>query len=142
MKAAETGHLVFSTLHTNDAIQSINRIINMYDSQFRDNIRKQLSDILRGTISQKLLRTKEGGYHPACEILVVTPTIKDFILKDELDKIYELMTEGEYNGMITMNKSLYELVQKKFITEDEALEVSNSPSELQLMLKGAYHGMN
>ena len=79
LTAAETGHLVFATMHTNDAIQTIYRIVNMYEPEDRDSVRRQLAQTLRGTIAQKLVKKAVGnGRYPACEILVVTPTIKDF----------------------------------------------------------------
>lgn len=141
LKAAETGHLVFATLHTNDAIQTINRIINLFEPQNRQFIRGQIASILRGTISQKLVNCQNGeGRHPACEILVCTPTVKDFILKDELDQIYDLVKKGSFNDMLTMNMSLFKLVEKNIITQEEALSKSDNKNELQQMFKGVYHG--
>lgn len=141
LKASETGHLVFATLHTNDAVQTINRIVNMFDPQDRQNIRSQLANTLRGTIAQKLVRNKTGkGRRPACEVLVSTSTIKDFIIKDDLEQIYELVKKGSFNEMLTLNMSLHKLVTDGFITEEEALEKSDNKTELQQMLKGMYHG--
>lgn len=141
LKAAETGHLVFATLHTNDAVQTINRIVNMFEPQNRDFIRSQISSILRGTVSQKLVNCQKGeGRHPACEVLVCTPTIKDFIIKDELEKIYDLVKNGSFNDMLTLNMSLYKLVEKDIITREEALTNSDNKNELQQMFKGVYHG--
>ena len=86
LKAAETGHLVLSTLHTNDAVQTLNRIVNIFNESDRAVVRKQVAETLRATIAQKLVYSKENDKrYPACEILVVTPTIKDLILKNELD---------------------------------------------------------
>ena len=86
LKAAETGHLVFATIHTNNAIQTVNRIINMYAPADRPFVRSQLAEILRGTISQRLIPMATGvGRRPACEVLVVTSTIKDFIEKSGQD---------------------------------------------------------
>ena len=141
LKAAETGHLVFATLHTNDAVQTINRIINMFEPQDRQYIKHQIASTLRGTVSQKLTTSKKGsGRYPACEILVSTSTVKDFIIKDELDQIYELVRRGSFNDMITMNMSLFNLVEKGFITKEEALEKSDNKNEIQQMFKGVYHG--
>lgn len=85
LKAAETGHLVFATIHTNDAIQTVNRIVNMFEPSDREFVRIQLASILRGTVSQKLVPlTNGGGRRPVCEVLVVTPTVKDFIAKDKV----------------------------------------------------------
>lgn len=141
LKASETGHLVFATLHTNDAVQTINRIVNMFDPQDREYIRNQIASTLRGTIAQKLVNNKSGeGRNPACEILVCTSTVKDFIVKDELEQIYELVKRGSFNEMLTMNMSLFKLFEKGIITKEEALEKSDNKNELQQMFKGVYHG--
>jgi len=141
LKAAETGHLVFATLHTNDAVQTINRIVNMFEPQNRQYIRSQIASVLRGTVSQKLPICKSGeGRIPACEILVCTSTIRDFILKDELDQVYELVKKGSFNDMLTLNMSLFKLVEKGMITQEEALSHAYNKNELKQMLKGVYHG--
>jgi twitching motility protein len=141
MKAAETGHLVIASLHTNDAIQTVSRIVGMYEPQDRANVRKQLAETLKACVAQKLLPLKSGhGRIPACEIMVVTPTIKDFIIKDELEQIYDLVKKGSYNDMITMNMSLLQLIKEDLITKDTALDVSDNKVEIQQMLRGAYHG--
>lgn len=141
MKAAETGHLVIASLHTNDAIQTVSRIVGMYEPQDRASVRKQLAETLKACVAQKLLPLKSGhGRIPACEIMVVTPTIKDFIIKDELEQIYDLVKKGSYNDMITMNMSLLQLIKEDLITKDTALEVSDNKVEIQQMLRGAYHG--
>lgn len=141
LKASETGHLVFATLHTNDAVQTINRIVNMFEPADRAYIRGQLASTLRGTISQKLANGKGNeGRYPACEMLVVTPTVKDFIIKDEVEAIYDLVKKGSFNDMVTMNMSLFNLVENELITKEEALEKSDNKIELQQMFKGVYHG--
>lgn len=141
LKASETGHLVIASLHTNDAIQTVNRIVNMFDVKDRDHIRKQLAETLRGSISQKLLPNKNGhGRIPACEIMVVTPTIKDFIVRDELEQVYDLVKKGSYNDMITMNMSLLQLIKEGMIDQETAIDVSDNKVEINQMLRGAYHG--
>ena len=141
LKAAETGHLVFATIHTNDAIQTVNRIVNMYEPSDREFVRGQLASILRGTVSQKLVPISNGsGRRPACEVLVVTPTVKDFIEKDKLEEIYELVKKGSFNNMITMNSSLYRLYEQDLITEDIAMSYSDNKNELQQMFRGVFHG--
>lgn len=143
LKAAETGHLVFATMHTNDAVQTVNRIVNIYEPSDREFIRKQLSETLRGTIAQKLISRKdEKGRVPACEVLVVTPTVKDFIAKGNLDEVYDLVRKGSFNDMITMNMSLYELCMRKIITEETAMAATDNKNELSQLLRGAYHGAN
>ena len=143
LKAAETGHLVFATIHTNDAVQTVDRIINMYEPSDRDFVRHQLAQILRGTVSQRLVPLKDGsGRRPACEVLVITSTVKDFIEKDELDSIYDLVKKGSFNSMITMNMSLFNLCANDYITEEVAMQFSDDRTELQQMLKGVYQGTN
>ena len=141
LKAAETGHLVVSTMHTNGAIQTIYRIVNMYEPEDRETVRQQLAQTLRGTISQKLVkRAESNGRYPACEILVVTPAIKDFILKNKIDEIYDLVRKGSFSDMITMNESLFKLVEASAITKETALEASDDKNELEQMFRGVYSG--
>ena len=141
LKAAETGHLVFATIHTNGAIQTVNRIVNMFEPSDRGFIRQQIASVLRGTVSQKLVPMASGsGRRVACEVLVVTPTVKDFIEKDKLEDIYELVKKGSFNNMITMNSSLYRLHEQEFITEETAMTYSDNKNELQQMFRGVFHG--
>ena len=142
LKAAETGHLVFSTLHTNDAVQTINRIVNMFEPDQRQFLRQQLASTLRATLAQKLVPTIDGNSRrPACELLVVTSTIQDLIVKDEVEQIYSLVKSGSFNKMITMNTSLYQLYRAGVISAETAVEYSDNKNELQQMLRGMYHGV-
>lgn len=141
LKAAETGHLVFATIHTNDAIQTVNRIVNIFEPSDRDFVRQQLAAVLRGTVSQKLVPlSTSSGRRPAVEMLVVTPTVKDFIEKDKLEEIYDLVKKGSFNNMITMNASLYSLYEQGFITEETAMIYSDNKNELQQMFRGVFYG--
>jgi twitching motility protein PilT len=141
LKAAETGHLVFATIHTNDAIQTVNRIVNMFEPSDRDFVRQQLATVLRGTVSQKLIPLSNStGRRPACEVLVVTPTVKDFIEKDKLGEIYELVKKGSFNNMITMNSSLYSLYEQGYIDDETAMSYSDNKNELQQIFRGVFHG--
>ena len=141
LKAAETGHLVFATLHTNDAIQTINRIVNMFEQSSREIIRRQVASTLRGTIAQKLVySSKDKKRYPACEVMVVTPTVQDYILKDELDAIYDCLKEGSYNEMMTMSESLLKMVNEGKLTQEEAMNVVEDQNEFGQMLKGAFTG--
>ena len=143
LQAAETGHLVFATLHTNDAVATINRLISFYEPQDRDYIRQQLSASLKGTVSQRLIKRRDKtGKIPACEIMLVTPTVADLIRKNNFDSIYQLIKHGKFSEMLTLNCSLNLLVSSGVISEKDALATSNRPSELKQMLKGAYHGNN
>lgn len=141
LKASETGHLVLATLHTNDAVQTINRIVNMFEESNRDLVRRQLSETLRATIAQKLVySTHDDKRYPACEIMVVTSTIKDYITKDNTEEIYELLRDNTVDNMISMNSSLATLTEQGCITEAEALENSNDEPELEKIFRGVYQG--
>jgi len=140
LKAAETGHLVFSTLHTIGAVETINRIINAFEPYERESIRLQVANTLRGTVAQKLARRMNNkGRVPAAEIMVVTPAIKDYIVKDEIDNIFRLITPNDYNGTVDMNTSLSRLVKAGIISVKEAIQSSNTPEEMEQMLKGVSH---
>ncbi len=141
LNAAETGHMVVSTIHTNDAVQTVNRIVNFFEPEERSFVRQQLANTLRGTIAQKLVPTIDGDSRlPAPEVLVVTPPALDFIAKDELERVYELVKQGSYNNMVTMNMSLYRLYEEGKITKETALYYSDAKSELEQMIRGVYHG--
>ena len=141
LHAAESGHLVFATLHTFNAIQTINRILSFFPPSERSAVRSQFAEVFRGSLSQKLLPNSNGkGRIPAVELLYSTPTIKDFILKDELEEIYKLVQKGSYNDMITFNISLYDLYKKGLITKEVALEHSDTPNELMHYMRGVYSG--
>lgn len=137
LNAAETGHLVFSTIHTNGAVQTVNRVINMFEATSRDFVRLQLAKVLRGTISQKLVPLSCGkGRAAACEILTVTSAVQDYIERNKLDDIQDLMKEGSYSGMITMNGALFKLYKDERISAESAEEYSDNPNELRQMFRG------
>ena len=142
LNAAETGHLVISTLHTNDAIQTINRITNMYEPDQRKYLRQKLAYCMKATISQKLIQTADGkSRRPACELLVFTPTVQDLVMKDDIESIYALVKNGSFDKMITLNASLYQLHKAGYITQEAALENSNRRNELSQMFRGIYYGV-
>ncbi len=140
--AAETGHLVFSTLHTTEASQSIDRMIDAFPPHQQNQIRIQISFSLQGIITQRLLPQIDGkGRVPAVEVLVATPLIKKLILeKAPPAKIYETIQAGDFYGMQTLNQSLVELIQSKQIKKEDAFAVSTSPDELALNLRGIFSG--
>lgn len=141
LKASETGHLVFSTLHTNDAVQTINRIVNMFDEANRFIVRKQLAETLRATIAQKLIYSEtQRKRFPACEVMVVTSTIKDYLIKDNSDEIYSLLSSNNVEEMISLNSSLAMLANEGCITQELALENSNDVPELEKIFRGVYQG--
>lgn len=141
LHAAETGHLVFSTLHTVDSVQTINRIINAFEPFEREPIRHQIANVLQGTFSQRLVKRAEGkGRLAVGELMVVTPAIRDYILRDQMDDIYQLLNMAEFEGACSLNHSLYRAVRNGFITPEDALDICENRTELQQMLRGAYHG--
>ena len=141
LKASETGHLVLTTLHTNDAVQTISRIVNMFEESNRSLVRKQLAETLRATIAQKLVYSESNQKrYPACEILVCTSTIKDYINKDNTEEIYGLINDNNIDDMVSMNSSLALLASQGKITKEEALANSNDENELEKIFRGVYQG--
>ena len=135
--AAEMGHLVLSTLHTIDAVQTISRVIEAYPAEQQGQIRFQLSDLIRGIICQRLLPKVGGGMIPALEIMLPTGQIKSSIEDNKLYEINRAMLNGEYYGMCTFDKSLARLYSQGKITLDDALAYSTSPETIKLLVKGA-----
>ena len=139
LMAADTGHLVMSTLHTTDVVQSLQRIISFYPPHQHDEIRMSLAANLRAVISQRLIPRRDGaGRVPSCEVMVSTPTIREYILNPEkIPLIHGIVAEGvtQY-GMQTFDQSVLALLREGLITEEEALRNCNNPNELSLKLKG------
>lgn len=140
--AAETGHLVMSTLHTVDAKQSIDRIIDAFPSYQQNQVRLQLSLVLQAVISQKLLKRSDGeGRVSAVEVMINSPTIKKLIQEGKTSDINKAIEESvTYYRMQTLNQALVDLVKKEIVTEEEALYNSNNPEEFKLNLKGIFAG--
>jgi twitching motility protein PilT len=139
---AETGHLVFATLHTNSAIQSINRIIDVFPPHQQSQVRAQLSFVLEGVLSQLLLpRAGAPGRALALEVLVPNAAIRNLIREDKVHQIYTQMQVGQQkHGMQTMNQSLYSLYARRMISLEEALGRSSEPDELRTMIEGRVAG--
>jgi twitching motility protein PilT len=139
MMAADTGHLVMSTLHTTDVVQSIQRIISFYPPHQHDEIRMTMAANLRAVISQRLIPRRDGaGRVPACEVMLSTPTVREYIMNPEkLPLLHSIVAEGvtQY-GMQTFDQSVLALLREGLITEEEALRNCNNPNELGLKLKG------
>ncbi|WP_034359985.1 PilT/PilU family type 4a pilus ATPase [Deinococcus phoenicis] len=135
LSAAQTGHLVFSTLHTLDAIRTVNRIIDFFAPHERDQIRLGLSESLVGVVSQRLLPRKGGGRVLGMEILLGTPTVRDCV-KDanRTEEIKQALQEGGLRGMHTFDQHLAQLVQDGLMTEEDAMQSATSPHELKLTL--------
>ena len=141
LKAAETGHLVLSTLHTNDAVQTVSRIINAFEPHEQPIILEQLTNVLRGTVAQRLVVKKGGSGRVAInEIMVVTPTVRDYLGKHELGVLYSLIDKGQQDGMQSMNQDLFVHFQQEQIEFEEALSQSDNPNELLQWKRGAFHG--
>lgn len=138
ISAAETGHLVLSTLHTLDTVQTIERILDFFQPEQQNQIRVQLSGTLKAVISQRLVNKADGvGVVPACEIMIVTPTIKSLIAEGKVSSIRQFIAEGNSQyGMQTFDQSLIGLVRSGMITRESAMEQASSPSEIDLGLKG------
>src|SRR5579872_6344955 len=135
---SETGHLVFATLHTNSAVSTINRIIDVFPAHQQPQIRSKLSFVLQGVMSQQLLpRHNAPGRALALEVLVPNPAIRNLIREDKVHQIYSQMQVGqEKYGMQTLNQSLYSLHQRRLISYEEAIGRSTEPEELRMMMEG------
>ncbi|BBH42298.1 twitching mobility protein [Microcystis viridis NIES-102] len=136
LKAAQTGHLVMGTLHTNSAVKTLERILTLYTAEERESMRVAIAESLVCIISQGLCRTTDSKRTAFHDILVNTETVKDYICSGKNDEIIELMRDGEYDGMITTNQSLFNLYQEGRISDEVALEMSPVPNEMAMMLRG------
>ena len=133
--AAETGHLVFATLHTNSASQTIHRIVDSFDSAQQGQIRAQLSGSLLGVISQRLIPRLKGGLIPACEIMLATPAIANLIRENKTHEIPLVIETSAEKGMVSLNRALADLVKRKEISLENALNYSLSPAELKMLVR-------
>jgi twitching motility protein PilT len=139
--AAETGHLVFSTLHTNDAKQSLDRILDTFEGAEANQVRMQLALTLRGIISQRLVKRADGqGRVAAIEIMLNTAHVKELIEKGSTRDLEKAILEGAHYKMQTFNQALYALWSKGQINETEALASSATPEDLQLLMRGIRRG--
>ncbi|MCS6783098.1 MAG: type IV pilus twitching motility protein PilT [Gloeomargarita sp. SKYBB_i_bin120] len=136
IKAAQTGHLVFGTLHTNSAVKTIDRILNLYEPAEQPAMRIQIAETLVAVIAQSLVRTTDGKRTAIHEIMINTDAIKDYIRRDEVDEIENLIPRSTLDGMCTMNQCLYRLYEEGRITEETALEASPKPNEMAMLLRG------
>ncbi|NJK41092.1 MAG: type IV pilus twitching motility protein PilT [Acaryochloridaceae cyanobacterium SU_2_1] len=136
LKAAQTGHLVFGTLHTNSAVKTIERILNLYNPDEQEPMRVQVAESLVAVIAQSLVRTTDGKRAAIHEIMINTDAIKDFILRGDVEEIEAMIPQCTYDGMITMNQCLQELYEEGRIDEETALEMSPKPNEMAQILRG------
>lgn len=141
LQAAETGHLVLSTLHTIDTVSTISRIVDMFPPHQQNQVRYQLASTLVGVISQRLLKRKDKtGLVPACEVLIGTSTVRKWIRENKLSEIPKIIEEGKLEGMQSFNQNLLELYKANIIDANEALMASPNPSDLELAIKGIIAG--
>jgi len=136
LKAAQTGHLVFGTLHTNGAAKTIERILNLYNPEEQAPMRIQVGESLVAVISQSLVRTTDRKRAAIHEIMINTDAIKDYILRNEIEEVESIIPRCNFEGMCTMNQSIYKLYEEGRITEETALEASPKPNEMAQILRG------
>jgi len=138
MSAADTGHLVLSTLHTTNAAQSVNRILDFFKADEREQIRRQLAGTLQAVICQRMVNTLAGGMTPALEIMINTPTVKKLIEENRLDKLPAAIETGIDDGMLNFNQALFNLVKAGKVSEQEALNKATNPQALEMNFKGIF----
>ncbi|MFA6136410.1 MAG: type IV pilus twitching motility protein PilT [Candidatus Paceibacterota bacterium] len=135
LTAAETGHLVVSTLHTNSAAQTIDRIIDSFPSEQQNQIASQLAATLVGIVSERLIPRVDGGRAPACEIMIANPAIRNLIRERKTYQIDLVIETNAQEGMLTLNRSLADLVRRREISLENAETYSLNPSELRILLE-------
>jgi twitching motility protein PilT len=140
MTAAETGHLVLGTLHTVNAHQTINRLLDMFPPHQQPQVRVQLSETLKGVVSQRLLRAIQGGRIPAVEILIITALVRQSIERNQIHEINDAMSKGAFYGMQTFNQALVKLGKAGLASEAEILAAATNPDDLKLALRGIETG--
>lgn len=134
--AAETGHLVFGTLHTVNAVQTISRILDLYPPHQQAQVRMQLSETLKGIVSQRLLPCTKGGRIPAVEVLVVTPHVKKMIADNSLDQINQAIAKGGFYGMQSFNQSLVKMHKEGLAKLEDIVQAATNPDDVLLAVKG------
>lgn len=133
--AAETGHLVFATLHTNSASQSIHRIVDSFPAGQQGQIRAQLSGSLLGVVSQRLMPKISGGQIPACEVLINNPAVANLIRENKIHELSLVIETSAQLGMISLNRALAKLVKGGEVSLENALNYSLSPMELKALVR-------
>jgi twitching motility protein PilT len=135
LTAAETGHLIFGTLHTNDAPQTIDRIVDVFPSHQQNQVRAQLSAVLRGVISQRLLPQVSGGRIPAVEIMIVNRAIENLIRENKTYQIDTVIETSSKDGMVSLDKALADLLKQGLITSDDALTYAKNQDYLRMLMQ-------
>ena len=135
LTAAETGHLVFSTLHTNSAAQTIDRIIDSFPAEQQAQISSQLASVLVGIVSERLVPRVESGRIPACEIMITNPAIRNLIREKKAYQIDLVIETSSQEGMSTLNHSMANLIKNGEISLEQAELYSLNPSELKILVE-------
>ena len=138
LSAADTGHLVMTTLHTSTAYSAIGRILDFFPAHERDQMRRQMAASLQAVVCQRLVPASAGGVVPAVEIMLNSPTVRKLIEENRLDKLSAAIETGTDEGMQTFNQALYKLVKAKMITEEEALAKATNPEALKMNFRGIF----
>ncbi len=138
MSAADTGHLVLSTLHTTNAAQSVNRILDFFKADEREQIRRQLAGTLQAVICQRMVATIAGGVTPAQEILLNSGTVKKLIEENRLDKLPAAIETGTDDGMQNFNQALFQLVKDGKVSREEALAKATNAQALEMNFQGIF----
>jgi twitching motility protein PilT len=138
MSAADTGHLVLSTLHTTTAALAVTRILDFFKAEEREQIRRQIAATLRGVVCQRMVTTVENKLAPAMEILLNSPLVRKLIEENRLDKLSAAIETSTDDGMVSFNQSLFNLVKSGRVTEKEALSKASNPQALEMNFKGIF----
>jgi twitching motility protein PilT len=138
MSAADTGHLVISTLHTTNAAQSITRILDFFKADEREQVRRQIAGTLKAVICQRMVPSLNGKMVPALEILINSPLVRKLIEENRLDKLTMAIETGVDDGMISFNQCLFAMVKAGKVSEKEALAKASNPQALEMNFKGIF----
>jgi twitching motility protein PilT len=138
MSAADTGHLVLSTLHTTTAALSVTRILDFFRAEEREQIRRQLAGCLQGVVCQRMVTSVTGGLVPALEIMINSPTVRKLIEENRLDKLGAAIETGMDEGSLSFNQSLFQLVKDGKVTQKEAMAKASNPQALEMNFKGIF----
>jgi twitching motility protein PilT len=138
MSAADTGHLVLSTLHTTNAAQSVGRILDFFKADERDQVRRQLSATLQAVICQRMVPTIAGAMTPALEIMINSATVRKLIEENRLEKLAAAIETGGEEGMVNFNQSLFQLVKDGKVSQKEALAKATNPQALEMNFQGIF----
>jgi twitching motility protein PilT len=135
LSAAETGHLVLSTVHTVDAAETVNRVIDFFSPHMHQQVRAMLAGTLKGVVSQRLVRSTDGGRVATCEILRMTGRVHDMIMDpQQTSRLTEVIGEGGYYGMQTFDQALFDHVKAGRVDTKQALLAATSPHDFKLLL--------